>query len=178
MNHNLDIMKNLAILLMISIFLISCSTSDDDIQENPEEANYIVYPNASLEVNETENGTVIEVVDGDMFVFEYRYSTEGVPEIADDELTEVVYFEVDEDTQDFNLNEANFEASRAYLGKFCFCGRTGYFPITSGEINAEKTGDLQWRISLDVKALIEAENNIPEMTFEASASGNFRPENQ
>ena len=177
MNHNFDLMKNVAILLMISFFLISCSTSDDDIQDNPEEANYIVYPNATLEVNETENETFIEVIDGDMLVFEYRYSTEGAPEIADDELTEVVYFEIDKNTEDFSLNEANFEASTAYLGKFCFCGRTGFFEITSGEINGEKTGELQWRISLDVQAFIEAEDNIPEVTFEASASGNFRPEN-
>jgi len=170
-------MKNTAIIFIISIFLISCSKSDDDTPGNPEDANYIVYPNSSLVINDTENGTFIEVESGNKLVFEYRYSTEGDPEIVDDEFTEVIYFELDGNTEDFSLNEENFSATKTYLGKFCFCGRTGYFPVTSGAISGEKTGDLQWRVSLDVEALIAAENEIPEIIFKATASGNFKPEN-
>ncbi|SDS45406.1 hypothetical protein [Gramella sp. MAR_2010_147] len=170
-------MKNIVLLLLISVFLISCSKSDDHPRNNPDDANYIVYPDSSLVFTNTENGTFIEVQSGNKLVFEYRYSTEGRPEIADDEFTEVVYFELDPATENFTINQDSFESTQSYLGKFCFCGRTGYFPITSGEINGEKTGSLQWRVSLDVNALIEAENNIPEMTFEANASGTFKPTN-
>jgi len=169
-------MKNIAILFVISIFLISCSKSDDDNPGNPEEENYIVYPNSSLVVSNTENGTFLEVEAGNKLVFEYRYSTEGRPEIADDELTEVIYFELDPNTENFSINQDDFEDTKTYLGKFCFCGRTGYFQVTSGEINGQKIGDLQWDVSLDVKAFIEAENDIPEITFEAQAMGDFKPE--
>jgi len=169
-------MKNIAILLILSIFLISCSKDDDDNPGNLEEVNYIVYPNSSLVLNETENGTFIDVEAGNKLVFEYRYSTEGRPEIADDEFTEVVYFELEPNTENFSINEENFEVTKTFLGKFCFCGRTGYFQVTSGEINGEKIGDLQWNVSLDVEAFVEAENDIPEITFEAQAMGNFKPE--
>lgn len=170
-------MKNIAFLLVISIFLISCSKSDDNPGNNPDDANYIVYPNSSVVVNNTENGTFIEVESGNKLVFEYRYSTEGRPEIADDELTEVLYFELEPNTENFSINEENFEVTSTFLGKFCFCGRTGYFQVTSGEINGEKIGDLQWKVSLDVDAFIAAENDTPEMTFQASASGTFKPAN-
>lgn len=176
MKGKINYMKKLAILILISLFLISCSSSDDDV-ENPENTDYIVYQNASLVINETENGTFMEVEDGDKLVFEYKYSTEGQPEIADDEFTEVVYFELDHNTGDFTLDESDFEATRTYLGRFCFCGNTGFFPVTSGIIEGEKTGDLRWNVTLDVEALIEAENDMPETSFEAKASGIFRPRN-
>jgi len=169
-------MNKLAFLFVISIFLISCSSSDDTPVNDPEDVNYIIYPNSSLAVNTTENGTVIDVESGDKLVFEYRYTTDGVPEIADDEFTEVVYFEVDQNSKNFIINQENFGTTKTHLGKFCFCAKTGYFQVTSGEIKGEKIGDLQWDVSLDVKAFIEADDEFPELTFETTASGNFEPE--
>lgn len=168
-------MKKTALLFLACLLLFSCSKSDDG--ENPENTDYIVYQNSSLVINETENGTFIEVGEGDKLVFEYKYSTEGRPEIADDEFNEVVYFELDQNTGDFTLDQGDFEASRTFLGRFCFCGNTGFFQVTSGFIEGEKTGDLRWNVTLDVEALIEAENDMPETSFEVQASGTFRPRN-
>ena len=50
MNHNFDVMKNVAILLMISFFLISCSTSDDDIQD--------IVGSTSLRINNVEEAQI------------------------------------------------------------------------------------------------------------------------
>lgn len=167
-------MKKLVYLFLFSASLISCSKSDDG---NDDHRDYIIYPNASLNIIETENSKFIEVEEGNNLVFEYKFSTEGAPEIADDEFTEIVYFELNANTEDFSFNENDFEGINAYLGRFCFCGNTGFFKITSGTMNGEKTGNNQWRVSINVEAMIEANENVPEMNFTAMATGTFRPRN-
>ena len=48
--------------------------------------------------------------------------------------------------------------------------------MKSGNITGEKTGELSWKVSIDVKAPIETEDDFTE-TLEAQASGTFKPQN-
>ncbi|WP_300433917.1 hypothetical protein [Christiangramia sp.] len=63
-------MKKLVYLFLLSASLISCSKSDDE-GGNDDRSDYIVYPNASLNIIETENSKFIEVEEGNNLVFEY-----------------------------------------------------------------------------------------------------------
>ncbi|MDR5591542.1 hypothetical protein [Christiangramia sp. SM2212] len=168
-------MKKFAILFCISLLTYSCSKSDDG--DGNTDADFIVHRNSTLSIIENNNAANVMVENGENLVFEYRFSTEGEPQIADDEYTEIVYFELDANTEDFNLNSNDFEAANAYVGRFCFCGNTGFFPISNGEIIGEKVGSRDWKVSLAVEAIIEAQENSPEMSIEAEASGIFRTRN-
>lgn len=171
-------MKKFSFLILCSIFLSSCSASDDDISEKNKTADYLVHENASLKISESEFGTFVEIVEGDQLVFEYTFSEPGDPQIADSGYNEYLYFEMPAGTENFQLTSNDFEERNTFLRRSCFCVATDFRRVTSGEIIAEKTGDLQWDITFEVSAAFTVEDVNEEYsgTIDFADSGVFQPE--
>jgi len=170
-------MKRNSLLLFLSIILMSCDKSDD-ASGIKESVAYIVHENSALKISENDFGTFVEVVDGDKLVFEYTFSKASDPEIADSGLDKYLYFELDANTEDFQLTTNDFDVSNTYLRLSCFCPVTDFRRATSGEITAQKIGNLKWNISFDVAAgftINEGEEEFAEsINFEDS--GIFQPQ--
>lgn len=148
---------------------MSCDKSDDatGIKESVE---YIVHENSALKISENDFGTFVEVVDGDKLVYEYVFTEASTPKIADSGYTHYLYFEMPSETEDFTITSAEFESSNTYLRRSCFCPVTDFRRATSGEITAQKIGNMEWNISFDVAA----DFTINEGEEEFSGSINFQ----
>ncbi|WP_295178961.1 hypothetical protein [uncultured Christiangramia sp.] len=161
--------------LLLSIILMSCDKSDDATGRK-ESVEYIAHENSALEISENDFGTFVEVVDGDKLVFEYTFSRASGPELADSGLDKYLYFELAANTGDFQLTTNDFDVSNTYLRHSCFCPVTDFRRATSGEITAQKLGNLKWNISFDVAAdfnINEGEEEFSE-TIEFEDSGIFQ----
>lgn len=165
-------MKNFLVFGLLLLFLSSCSKSDDVQTES--DGEFIVHNNAEMKINNTENGTYIEIIEGDNLVFEYHFSEKPDPEVADSGYNEYLIFELNKNTGDFDLNNEDFSSVNAHLRRSCFCPHTDYKPISEGSISGKKIGELEWKVKFDVETLIEEDTEFP-YTIQLENSGLFRP---
>lgn len=145
-------MNKYFLLILSCLILTSCSKDD-----NVNDPNYLYeYSNDSeLTITYYQNSYMKrgEVSQGDKVVFKYTYTAEDDKEIADDEYTEFIYFEIDSALDEFLLEGDALESANLILAKSCFC----YFPYDSdkdvapvGSISGEKLSDNTWKVNVDV----------------------------
>lgn len=176
LENKLRKISKLLLTLMILSFSISCSSDDDDAVNPKNLDSYHYYQNSKLElIQQEENNLDATIIEGEKLVFQYYFSTEGEPEIADDELEEFVLFEIDPASTDFELNSDSFSSHHAVIGQFCFCGKTGYFEISSGTIKGEKISDDTWLVHFDVTAIVPLNGAAEDFEIHINKSGKFTP---
>lgn len=171
-------MKKFSLLILLSVILFSCDKSDDDSTGKNISSEYVVHENSALKISESEFGTFVEIVDGDHLVFEYTFTEESDTQIADSGYNEYLYFELPADTEDFQLTSDAFEESNTFVRRSCFCVVTDFRRVTSGEINAQKTGELEWDITFNVAAAYDenGEDGVFSGSIDIADSGLFKPE--
>lgn len=125
------------------------------------------FENSELEITPFANSYFnsnlkdIDVVQGDKLVFKLLTHDEGSEQVADDELTKIVYFEVDPEATEFTLNTDNFEEANALIG---FSASDKIIRrVTKGEITGTKISDNEWEVEVDVASGEEDESPFIEM---------------
>ncbi|WP_026914715.1 hypothetical protein [Christiangramia portivictoriae] len=157
------------ILLLFSFaFICSCDTGDDS---NYAEFDY--SDDSKIEAVETDRGFDISITEGDMLVFEYIFETEGREEVADDEFAQRLYFEIPAGTQEFELDSESFATASAYLGRSCFCGITGNYPVNAGSISGRKISSNTFAVTIDIQVNFEDDFD----TYQLQTSANFKRRN-
>lgn len=156
-------MKKLLLITGLITLLFSCSNDDTteiplDIVHGPTQPGafrFNFYQNSQLEIvaNEGTYQKWANRKEGNKLVFEYEFTADDEPMIADDEYSETIRFEIEKNTEQFILTGTNLTTSKATLTKYCFC----YFPIEpgkdvkpTGEIKGTKISDNQWEITIAV----------------------------
>jgi len=93
------------------------------------------------------------VSSGNKTVFKYTYVAPDEEQIADDEYSEYIYFEIDSDLDSFFIENDALKDTKLILTKSCFC----YWPYDSekdvapmGIIYGEKISPTKWDITLSV----------------------------
>ncbi|MFI1770758.1 hypothetical protein [Thalassobellus citreus] len=141
-------MKKYLLLLFVTVFF-SCS---DDL--NKEVYRYEFYENSDLSVVEVE-WTYLKsgvISDGNKVVFEYTYVAADDEQIADDEYSESIFFEIDSSLDSFYFEGDDMLNAKTTLSKYCFC----HFQdeeknvVSVGFISGEKISDNRWNINFDV----------------------------
>ena len=140
------------VLLITSLVLTSCS------KENKENEEYFLYnfsENKQLNI-ETYDESYMKygnIEEGSNLVFEYEYSAEDAVNIADDEYSESIRFEINPLLTEFNYEGSELSDIKAVFSKSCFC----FFDYDSdkdvpptGTISGEKISNTEWNISIDV----------------------------
>lgn len=98
----------------------------------------------------------LDVIPGDKIVFKLLTYDDPEETVADDEVTKIVYFEIDPEVTEFTLNPDNFEAANAVIGVVT---NSSYIkPIESGEIIGAKISDNEWQVEINVAAGEESES--------------------
>tara|TARA_B100000768_G_scaffold102680_1_gene95560 strand:+ start:162 stop:656 length:495 start_codon:yes stop_codon:yes gene_type:complete len=140
------------VLLITSLVLTSCS------KENKENEEYFLYnfsENKQLNI-ETYDESYMKygnIEEGSNLVFEYEYSAEDAVNIADDEYSESIRFEINPLLTEFNYEGSELSDIKAVFSKSCYC----FFDYDSdkdvpptGTISGEKISNTEWNISIDV----------------------------
>lgn len=147
-------MKNIVLIITAGAVMLSC-IQEEYVTVHPAEyekckdgsCTYSIQNASKLNVRAQAIRTYVTVESGDLSVFKMEYVSNDDPQIDDDELTEIVYFETDISSIDhFNMdvNEAN-----AYFGMICFCAIGPFFNFSGGTISGEKLLDGRWQIEVD-----------------------------
>ncbi len=163
--------KNIILVAVFSLFLLSCSKSDDN--DPKQDSQFIVHPDSEIQISETDERRSLEIVAGDKFVFEYTFDDPGDPDLADSGFAHYLYFEIDKSTQDFSFGPEDFESIQANFRRSCFCVYTDFRKIKNGKITGVKTGDRSWKVTFDVNTEIEEEEELVT-TIAMKNSGTFR----
>ena len=155
------------------IYIIKKSIRSHLISGESLENYHAFFENSKLQIEPEEESHVnteslsIDVVTGAKLVFKLLTYDDPEETVADDELTKIVYFEIDPNATEFTLNSDNFEEANAVIGlsaSFSYIKQ-----ITTGEITGTKISDEEWQVAIDVSTGGEEEQfNI---TVEESKTG-------
>ncbi len=139
------------ILLFTFLFFVSCNKNE----ENLDTYSYTFKKNSTLKI--TSNDALYMkygiVEKGENVVFEYRFDAHDDKEIADDEYSETIRFEIDANLNKFSYLNEELETSKVVFTKYCFCSFENDITKNvnpTGKISGKKTSKNQWEIDLDI----------------------------
>lgn len=104
-----------------------------------------------------------DIVAGDKIVFRRTYNSRDDKNIADDELTEILLFQVDEDIDSFYWKDEELEDAGVLFGRLCYCYPHGYAPVNSGTLKGTRISPGVWKITADLTVT----NAVSTLKFEA-----------
>jgi len=110
--------------------------------------SYLIEDNAALNVTDDE---IVEIIAGEKLVFTYVYEAEEDPQIADDEYTEFIRFEIAADTAttSFSYEDRDLRQINALMHASCFCAPE-VAEIREGSINGTKQEDGSWEVAVEI----------------------------
>jgi hypothetical protein len=133
----------------------NCIDGMPDFQPEPtnnQEYDFRFFENSSLQVDEGDRINGVDIVPGDKLVFQYEFVKNDSPQIADDEYTEYILFEIPAGLDSFIISGEDLKKSNAVFGAFCFCANVGYFWIDNGCIKGERVNNSTWNIAINISA--------------------------
>jgi len=143
-------MRSYLIIMVVILFsALSCSESDD-ASDNPltgDTERFQFYTNRSVAVGENDFAGISV---GSSLVFEYTFTAEDNPDLADDEYAERILFQVDPELNSFIFTNEELISTNAYFDKFCFCLIEGSIPLEEGTISGERVNNETWNVTIDV----------------------------
>ncbi len=149
MRHYVIHSSRLFVFLLAISSLISCNEPDIDACRD---GNCTTTYSENSQVVEiaNEDWLQLNVIDGNQVVFKYEYNYDDEELIADDELTELLYFQVPSNRDEFTIEASFFETHKVYFNRVCFCVKLGFEHPASGTITGKKLDANRWQVSADL----------------------------
>jgi len=138
---------------MIVLSLVACQPEGLNPTNCREgKCTYSFTADKAIEITEdsTSQSSFIDIVSGDKLVFQYQYTANDDPRIADDEYTENIYFEIDPSLDRFSFTDSELADANLVIQPICFCPPTVHQLIV-GTLSGERKNDGSWEITLDIK---------------------------
>lgn len=151
--------SSLILLVMIlgsSLLFSSCFKTG---RCTPESNEYYFYKSRRLDtvplVNPPDtffNYYIVQVMPGENMVFQYDQRKRDCPEIADDEGSRYLYFEVGNISTDYFLikDSAQLTAAKCIVALSCECYPSAPVAVNAGSIEGTRISSKKWRIKLDL----------------------------
>jgi hypothetical protein len=139
-------MKKTYLLLIFTLILISCKK---DLY------TYTYFDKSELTITSGQDSYMKygSIESGENLVFEYRFVANDDKEIADDEYSETVRFEIDSKLDKFSYSDDELLNIKAVFTKNCYCD----FSLTEskivnpkGTISGEKISNNEWEIKINI----------------------------
>lgn len=140
-----------AFLAIASFFIIlSCNKKDSD--DCPKTQYYYGYKvSAQVDTLRTSANWLAAVVgSGDSLVFNYIREFTTCNNVADGNVTDILFFQVDPAATSFQYNAADFQRAMVYFRRVCFCPELGYFIPQGGTIKGNKVSTTSWNVEFDL----------------------------
>jgi len=94
----------------------------------------------------SESNTESYVRPGSKLVFSLASSTQGAPNIADDEITEVLYFELEPGMESFSAEAGQMDLLNLRFQRHCYCYDTDLKKPTGGCMQGQRIDDSHWKV--------------------------------
>ena len=118
------------------------------------------FENSRLQIDAISdtNDLEMDVKPGNKLVFKLLQYEDPIPEAVDDEITRIVYFEVDPNANSFLITSDNFSEYKVVTGISGSISNISF--VEQGKIVGEKLNDNEWKISLNTSAVTENDINF------------------
>ncbi len=111
-----------------------------------------ITPNTNLILKQDElQNSYIDFEKGDKVIVKYEFKRNELPNTADGHHIELIYFEMDKNTEQLFLTNEELQSIKMVYGRLCYCkGTSGYFKVTNGNLKLIHKND-EMTIELDFK---------------------------
>lgn len=147
-----DFMKNSLVIacILLPLSILSCrQTGVSPTNCRSGKCTYVIEANKQIDIVGDSLEQYIDIVSGDKLVFTYKYVKNDRENIADDEYTEYIYFEIDPSVESFDFQDSELSSSGLIMNPICFCIPGNWTPV-SGSLSGSKINDERWQVDLDV----------------------------
>ncbi|MBJ2174952.1 hypothetical protein JBL43_11935 [Aureibaculum sp. A20] len=130
-----------------------------------------ITPNSNLLIEQDElQNTYIKLAPGNNTIVKYEFKRKELPNVADGNYSELIYFEIDENNKQLFLTNGALQNVKMIYGRFCYCkdGTSGYFKVTQGRLKLIKNNK-ELRIDLNFKV-----GKIPQLLTEIKETITFK----
>ncbi len=112
------------------------------------ECNYKTKSRSKVDLIEFEG-----ISDGENVSFQFIFSTDGDPVIADDEYTGILVFETSTNEESFLAEDAQLKEMNAAFRRICFCDQKEFIEIEFGCLQGKKVEDNSWFVQGELTVL-------------------------
>jgi hypothetical protein len=156
-------MKNIAGLLLLTLLTASCNkNSVSDC--TPEKFSYDLLPDKKITISSGQQPR-ISIESGDKLVFNYTRTGRDCKNIADDEVSEILVFEIPKTDNSFEVSGAALGTINCHSQVSCFCANVNAVAINTGKIKGTKTAANKWAVEVDVTNTITSAKYTFSATF-------------
>jgi hypothetical protein len=107
-----------------------------------------LHPDSKLAYTDDDFDNYIK--SGGKLVFRMRLRTEGEAHIADDEFTDLLFFEIDQAQESFSAEGSELDLLNVRFQQLCFCADVKTKKPVSGCMQGQKIDDEHWRVQADL----------------------------
>lgn len=107
-----------------------------------------LHPNSKLDYSDENFDNYIK--SGNNLVFRMSLHTEGEDIIADDEFTDLLYFEIDPSMESFSAENDNLDLLNVRFQQLCFCADVKTKKPASGCMQGQKIDDNHWKVQANL----------------------------
>jgi len=141
----------LTTLTLISICFFACGDDDD--------YSFLIYEDKELKehFNFNSNGYSnywVEVVEGDMLVFEYRFFKTYSNSEDGSGYSETVRFEIDKEASSFYFENEEIIPTKCHIMRYS--GQPFCYKVSEGFIEGTKLNENEWQVKFDVYVIDES----------------------
>lgn len=146
-------MRNLKLIGLLIFIGIHSSCSSDD--SNQDLYTYTYFDESELTLASSDDSYMVygSIESGENLVFEYIFEAHDEENIADDEYSETIRFEIDPTLEQFSYSDDELLNIKTVFTQYCYC----YFALTDsknvnpiGTISGEKISENEWKININV----------------------------
>jgi hypothetical protein len=126
-----------------------------------------IIPNSTLIIKQDEfQSSYIEIEKGEKTIIKYEFKRNQLPNTVDGHHIEMIYFEVENDTESINLVNEELQSVKMMYGRLCYCkGTSGYFKVSQGSLkfsnkNNEMTIKLKFKVGKIPQLISEINETI------------------
>lgn len=110
--------------------------------------NFELHPNSKLDYNDVNFDNYIK--SGSNLVFRMHLHTDGEVNIADDEFTDLLYFEIDPATGSFSAENDELDLLNVRFQQLCFCADVSPKKPASGCMQGQKLDENHWKVQANL----------------------------
>ncbi len=114
------------------------------------DCRYKIHENAQIQYEEGEHEDLVSIQEGSHLVFETILETEGAANVADDEFTNKLYFEIDPSQESFFAEGDQLDLLNLRFQQYCYCVDVHFNKPSSGCLQGQKIDENYWKIQANL----------------------------
>ena len=118
-----------------------------------------ISPDSELVVRQDEFGNLYpNIITGNKLIVKYLYKKIPIENTADSNYSEIIYFELNNDKINLDLQNEELQEVKILFGRLCYCkGATGYYKVSTGDLKVKMN---QKNLIIDLQFEV---NKIPQI---------------